>query len=193
VVLQNNPDLLQELIRRGIRIFNQSTYDGATALHRAAEVNSLECAQILIEQNADIDATNFKGETALHVAAENDCQEVAQYLIKNSARRTCRPTCRLCRPFAQKVVRALQIARQRESRLRREEVQAEQAKRDAEERLTNPDLKYELSKLREELGGPFFTEEENAAHREEVQQAMREYSYEIIQPRKQQQHTEQDQ
>jgi ankyrin repeat protein len=77
VVLQNNPDLLQELIRRGIRIFNQSTYDGATALHRAAEVNSLECAQILIEQNADIDATNFRGETALHVAAENDSQEVA--------------------------------------------------------------------------------------------------------------------
>jgi nucleoside 2-deoxyribosyltransferase len=59
--------------------------------------------------------------------------------------------------------------------------------------MVNPDLKYELAKLREELGGPFFTEEENAAHREEVQEAMREYSHEIIQPRKQQHHIEKEQ
>jgi ankyrin repeat protein len=49
VVLDNNPNLLEDLIRKGYRIFNQSTFDGGTALHRAAEINSIECARILIE------------------------------------------------------------------------------------------------------------------------------------------------
>ena len=53
--------LLEELIRKGCRIFNQSTFDGGTALHRAAEVNSVECARVLVEQNADVNATNFSG------------------------------------------------------------------------------------------------------------------------------------
>ncbi len=34
---------------------------------RAAEVGSLDCAKILLEYNADIDATNFTGQTAFHV------------------------------------------------------------------------------------------------------------------------------
>jgi|TARA_B110000285_G_scaffold171218_1_gene191683 ankyrin repeat protein len=56
VVLDNDPNLLEELIRKGYRIFNQSTFDGGSALHRAAEINSIECARILTEQNADLDA-----------------------------------------------------------------------------------------------------------------------------------------
>lgn len=77
VVLQNNPQLLSDLIRKGIRIFNQSTWDGATALHRASEINSIDCARILIEQNADINALDFRGQTSFHSASEYDNIEIA--------------------------------------------------------------------------------------------------------------------
>lgn len=53
-----------------MRVFNQSTLDGGTALHRAAENGSIECAKIILEYNADIDALNFQGQTSFHVAAE---------------------------------------------------------------------------------------------------------------------------
>jgi hypothetical protein len=63
---------------RGMRVFNQSTLDGATALHRylqyfltivtrAAENGSIDCAKIILEYNADIDALNFQGQTSFHV------------------------------------------------------------------------------------------------------------------------------
>ena len=97
VVMRNNPELLEDLIRKGIRIFNQSTYDGATALHRAAEINSLECGRILIDQNADPNATNFQGRTAFHTASEYQNIEFARYLLKNGARRSCKPNCARCR------------------------------------------------------------------------------------------------
>ena len=34
---------------------------------RAAENGSIECAKIILEYNADIDALNFQGQTAFHV------------------------------------------------------------------------------------------------------------------------------
>ena len=36
---------------------------------RAAEVASIECAKILLEYNADIDALNFSGQTAFHIVS----------------------------------------------------------------------------------------------------------------------------
>ena len=36
-------------------------------VHRAAEVGSIDCAKILLEYNADVDALNFSGQTAFHV------------------------------------------------------------------------------------------------------------------------------
>jgi len=36
---------------------------------RAAEISSIECAKILLEYNADIDALNFSGHTALHTVS----------------------------------------------------------------------------------------------------------------------------
>ena len=38
-----------------------------TLFNRAAEVSSIECAKILLDYNADIDALNFQGQTAFHV------------------------------------------------------------------------------------------------------------------------------
>ena len=81
VVLDNNFTLLQDLIRKGYRIFNQSTFDGAQPLHRAAEIDSLECARILIEQNADVDALDFSGRTSYHVASIFGNCEVARFLL----------------------------------------------------------------------------------------------------------------
>lgn len=45
-------------------------YDGGTPLHRAAEIGAIDCAQILIDNNADPNATDFNGETPFHTAAE---------------------------------------------------------------------------------------------------------------------------
>lgn len=36
LVLQKNTELLQEWIKKGCRIFTQSSFDGCTPLHRAA-------------------------------------------------------------------------------------------------------------------------------------------------------------
>ena len=76
-MIDSDSKLLRELLVRGLRVFNQSDGDGATALHRylfirfryfrAAEVGSIECAKVLLEYNADIDALNFSGQTAFHV------------------------------------------------------------------------------------------------------------------------------
>lgn len=69
-VIDKKPELLRKLLVRGMRVFNQSTLDGGTPLHRAAENGSIECAKIILEYNADIDALNFQGQTSFHVAAE---------------------------------------------------------------------------------------------------------------------------
>ena len=38
---------------------------------RAAENGSIECAKIILEYNADIDALNFQGQTSFHVVIQN--------------------------------------------------------------------------------------------------------------------------
>ena len=71
-VLDNNCDGLRDMLKKGLMATNKSKIDGATPLHRAAEIGSIGCADILLEFKADIDATNLKGETPFHVAAENN-------------------------------------------------------------------------------------------------------------------------
>jgi len=53
VVGDNNHIKLKELLDKGLVVSNKSI-DGATPLHRAAEIGSLECAKILLSFNADI-------------------------------------------------------------------------------------------------------------------------------------------
>ena len=59
------------MLKKGLVSFSKSI-DGATPLHRAAEIGSISCADILIEFKADIDTTNLAGETPFHVAALNN-------------------------------------------------------------------------------------------------------------------------
>ena len=48
--------------------FTGKNHSGSLPLfRRAAEVSSIECAKILLDYNADIDALNFQGQTAFHV------------------------------------------------------------------------------------------------------------------------------
>lgn len=38
--------------------------------NRAAEVGTIECAKILLDNSADIDALNYTGQTAFHVVTD---------------------------------------------------------------------------------------------------------------------------
>ena len=57
VVLDKDPERLRDLLKKGLMPQNKSI-DGATPMHRAAEVGSKACADVLLEFKADINATN---------------------------------------------------------------------------------------------------------------------------------------
>ena len=59
-VRDNNPVKLREMLSKGLVAFGKSI-DGATPLHRAAEIGSIACAKILLEFNADINMSNNMG------------------------------------------------------------------------------------------------------------------------------------
>lgn len=64
----------------------------------------------------------------------------------------------------------------------REKALEEQKSKEAESRLLNPDLSEELDKLRLELGGPFFTDEENKRFNDSVKKAKKDFDQ--IKPKK---------
>lgn len=59
VVMEKDPDRLRDLLKKGL--MQTKSIDGATPLHRAAEVGSIACADVLIEFKADINVTNHSG------------------------------------------------------------------------------------------------------------------------------------
>lgn len=59
--LDNNPERLRDMLKKGLVAYGKSPIDGATPLHRAAEIGSTTCAEVLLEFKADIDATNLSG------------------------------------------------------------------------------------------------------------------------------------
>eukprot|EP00350_Pseudokeronopsis_sp_OXSARD2_P002745 CAMPEP_0170547766 /NCGR_PEP_ID=MMETSP0211-20121228/6099_1 /TAXON_ID=311385 /ORGANISM="Pseudokeronopsis sp., Strain OXSARD2" /LENGTH=105 /DNA_ID=CAMNT_0010852933 /DNA_START=962 /DNA_END=1276 /DNA_ORIENTATION=+ len=56
-----------------------------TPLIVAATFNSIECASILIKENANLNLFNRMNNTALHVAAFNNNIEIAKILMENKA------------------------------------------------------------------------------------------------------------
>lgn len=62
---------------------SMKSVDGATAMHRAAEVGSIICAEILLSYDAKINALNFAGQTPFHIASLNRNVEFGQFLLKN--------------------------------------------------------------------------------------------------------------
>ena len=63
--------------------------DGATPFHRAAEVGSSTCADVLLEFKADINALNHHGQTPFHVAALNNQIEFGMHLMDKKAKTNC--------------------------------------------------------------------------------------------------------
>ena len=55
--MEKDPDRLRDLLKKGLMPQTKSI-DGATPLHRAAEVGSISCANVLIEFKADLNAIN---------------------------------------------------------------------------------------------------------------------------------------
>jgi ankyrin repeat protein len=51
-------------------------------MHRAAEVGSIICAEILLCYKANIDALNYAGQTPFHIASLNKNIEFGQFLLK---------------------------------------------------------------------------------------------------------------
>ena len=88
VVLNNNCESLRDMLKKGFVATNKSI-DGGTPLHRAAEIGSITCADVLLEFKADIDATNLKGETPFHVAADNNQIKFGSHLLDKKAKNNC--------------------------------------------------------------------------------------------------------
>jgi uncharacterized protein len=83
----NYIDLVKELVDRGtdVQSIDKSTTDGLTALHYAARDNSCELAELLIDANANINATDTYNRTPLHYAAHTGHQRIAALLIEKRA------------------------------------------------------------------------------------------------------------
>jgi len=81
-VMQNDHQRLRDLLKNGISTSMKSV-DGATAMHRAAEVGSIICAEILLQYETNINALNFAGQTPFHIASLNRNVEFGQFLLKN--------------------------------------------------------------------------------------------------------------
>lgn len=77
-----NLEKIRELLDDGMDINNKDNIFGITPLHWAC---SKEMAQFLIENGADINATDTNGETPLHMASGNGQIEVVSLLIENGA------------------------------------------------------------------------------------------------------------
>lgn len=88
VVLDNNPNKLRDILNKGLVAFGKSI-DGATPLHRAAEIGSISCADVLLDFKADINAVNLVGETPFHVAALNQHIEFGRHLLDKKAVNNC--------------------------------------------------------------------------------------------------------
>lgn len=66
-------------------------------MHRCAEIGNIDCAQILLEFDAHIDAVNVAGQTAFHVAGINRNLEFGMFLMRNKAKTSCVEGCTKCR------------------------------------------------------------------------------------------------
>lgn len=100
ITLQNDATKLRGLLAKGLRAFNKSI-DGATPLHRAAEIGSISCAEVLLEYNSDINDKNYLGHTAFHVAALNKQVDFGIFLLNNRAKNSCDGVCTKCRLLTQ--------------------------------------------------------------------------------------------
>jgi ankyrin repeat protein len=182
--LQNDPVKLRDLLQRGVRGFNKSI-DGATPLHRAAEIGAIECAEVLLEYNNDVNDLNYTGQTPYHVAALNRQVDFGMFLLANRSKNSCQSGCTRCRFLTQLINRRRQELRQQEAQarldqakeaeqaqkaqLKKEQKETKQKKRkekreagkEAPDSLYMQDLDKALKDFQRITGGPYMSKEEN--------------------------------
>ena len=111
-----------------------------SGIHRAAEIGSIACADVLLEFKADIDATNLSGETPFHVAAQNGHIKFGSHLLEKKAKNNCQlvrrtirgnrtQQCTKCRYLTQMI--------QRDQKRKKQETDEELAKQKAAEEAAN--------------------------------------------------------
>jgi ankyrin repeat protein len=89
IVMTDDPEKLRNLLEKGLRASKRSI-DGATPLHRAAEIGSIRCAEVLLNFNVDINAENSLGQTSYHVAGINNQVGFGSFLKTRGAKISCR-------------------------------------------------------------------------------------------------------
>jgi ankyrin repeat protein len=82
-------EIIPLLLDEGAKIDGKDGESGSTALHHAARFGNQDEAEVLITQDADINATDNQGRTPLHLAVNHD-YSVAELLISKGADSTIR-------------------------------------------------------------------------------------------------------
>ncbi|CAM9675223.1 unnamed protein product [Scytosiphon promiscuus] len=104
----NNVQRVKALLDRGISP-DATRWSGVTPLHRAAEVNSCQVAQVLINAEASVNVrTSWGWYAPLHFALQNGHEQVAEVLLRAGAKWAIL-TKRLQTPYDMAVARGLKI------------------------------------------------------------------------------------
>ncbi|CAM9202557.1 unnamed protein product [Ectocarpus fasciculatus] len=104
----NNVPRVKALLERGVSP-DATRWSGVTPLHRAAEVNSCQVAQVLINADASVNMrTSWGWYAPLHFALKSGHEQVAEVLLRAGARWTIL-TKRLQTPYDLAVARGLKI------------------------------------------------------------------------------------
>lgn len=85
-VINNDVDGVRFFSKSGQSLVNQKNIGGATALHLAARQQNLEMATILIENGADVNATDNEGWTALMRASLAGKGDIVDLLLDKGAK-----------------------------------------------------------------------------------------------------------
>ena len=86
VAARGHPDILRLLCDEFRADLSLKLTNGSLPLHSAAFKGSVECIEILLAQNMDINARNNSGKTSLHWAAEQGHFDAVDVLLKHGAR-----------------------------------------------------------------------------------------------------------
>jgi len=81
----NDPYILNFVIQCGAKIPGKDYFDW-TPLHMAARNNSVDCALLLLSNNADVNAKDEDNYTPLHHASQKGCSECTALLLSHSAK-----------------------------------------------------------------------------------------------------------
>lgn len=132
-----------------------SDSDGATPLMRCCETGAEECAELLLERGADINAENVRNERPLHIAFQHSHLGLAEILLKAGAKK-CAGRCMKCQLSLKQLLRRQK--RTEEEKLRQEKqdvspVVVETAAVVLEEEFGNIDLAQEIARLKQETQG----------------------------------------